>query len=465
MPHAPFDPRTAACVLVSIGLTCLGCGERRNGSVQPQLAPAASTATEPSPAPAQADPPKEPELRSGADAYGDWTSDAPGVRRKLTAADMVAPNTTKSVTNRPDEVDPPKGTLPRVPSGFRVGRFADKLDEPRMLRSAPNGDVFVAESKADRVRVLRDADGDGTAELRETFSDDLNKPFGIAFFPPGSNPTHVYIANTDSVVRFAYSSGDVQARAKPEKVVAKLPAGGMLFGGGHWTRDIVFSNDGSKLYVSVGSASNVDDDSAEARRARIFEYSPDGRQQRVYAWGIRNPVGLAIEPSTGELWTSVNERDEEGDDLVPDYVTRVTDGGFYGWPWFYIGAHQDPHHPGKRPELKDKVIVPDVLIQPHSASLGMAFYTGEAFPSEYRHGAYAAQHGSWNRSKATGFKVVFVPVQQGKASGEYRDFMTGFVTSDGDVWGRPVAVAQAHDGALLVSDDTGDVIWRVAAAK
>jgi glucose/arabinose dehydrogenase len=332
-----------------------------------------------------------------------------------------------------------------------------------MIRVAPNGDAFVAESHANRLHLFRDADGDGKPEVDSIFAEGLKLPFGIAFYPP-ADPKWVYVANTDGVVRFPYQAGDTKARGAAESVYDKVSGGGQLPGGGHWTRDLVFSRDGSKMYVSVGSRSNVSDDEAEARRARIFELSPDGTGERVYAWGIRNPVGLAIHPDTGELWTSTNERDELGDDLVPDYVTRVTDGGFYGWPWYYIGKNQDPRHAGKHPELRDEVIVPDVLVQAHSASLGMTFYRGAQLPEPYRGSAFAAEHGSWNRAQRTGYKVIFVPLDNGRATGEYVDFMTGFVTPEGNVWGRPVAVAESRDGALLVTDDAGGVVWRVSYA-
>jgi glucose/arabinose dehydrogenase len=450
--------------------TCLltiGCGGATNNA-PPEIGakPAPSTVAAPtSPAVSSTtSAPPTTQALLGAAANGDWTTDHPGVRRKLTLADLPAPYATKSVRNHPDDVSAPAGEMPLVPAGFAVQKFADKLSEPRMLRTAPNGDVFIAESKSDRVRVLRDSDGDGKAELSEVFAKGLNRPFGIAFYPPGPNPTHVYVANTDSVVRFAYASGDVAAKKPAETIVRNLPGGGLLEGGGHWTRDVVFSKDGSQMFVSVGSHSNLDDDDNEARRARIFEYTPEGKHERVYAYGIRNAVGLAIEPQTGQLWMSVNERDELGDDLVPDYISHVTEGGFYGWPWFYLGDHPDPHHPDAHPELKDKVIVPDVLVQAHSASLGMAFYTGQQFPAEYRGEAFAAFHGSWNRDHRTGYKVIRVPIAAGKATGEYVDFLTGFMTADGKVWGRPVAVAVAHDGAMLVSDDVGDVIWRVTYA-
>jgi glucose/arabinose dehydrogenase len=394
---------------------------------------------------------------------GDWTTDAPGVRRKITVADLPRPYETKSAENDARLVERPSGASPRVPSGFRVATLATGLENPRMVRVAPNGDVFVAESQANRVRLLRDADGDGKPEVVSTFAEGLNLPFGIAFHPP-SDPKWVYVANTDAIIRFPYVAGDTKARGPAQTVYDKVSGGGRLHGGGHWTRDIVFSRDGSKMYLSVGSHSNNSDDAAEARRARIFELSPDGTGERVYAWGIRNPVGLAVHPDTGELWTSVNERDELGEDLVPDYITHVKDGGFYGWPWFYLGPNQDPRHAGKHPELRDKVIVPDVLVQSHSASLGMTFYRGTQFPASYRGSAFAAQHGSWNRARRTGYKVILVPLENGHATGEYVDFMTGLVTPDGGVWGRPVAVAETREGALLVTDDAGGVVWRVSYA-
>lgn len=401
------------------------------------------------------------DVLTGKAAMGDWTTDAPGVRRHIRVGDLPPPNEKESVTNRPKEVKRPDGAWPQVPSGFTVTEFASKLKKPRVIVTAPNGDIFVAESKSDQITVLRDTNGDGQPDVQEIFAKGLNQPFGIAFYPRGENPTHIYIGNTDAVVRYPYSNGQLKVEGKGEKLV-ELSAGGQLTGGGHWTRDIVFSKDSSKLFISIGSKSNVDWTKEEENRARIFETTPDGKNQRVYAWGVRNPVGLAIHPETGDLWTSVNERDVLGDDLVPDYITRVKEGGFYGWPWYYMGGHQDPRHPGARPELKEKVITPDVLLQAHSASLAMTFYDGEKFPKEYHHNAFAAEHGSWNRERRTGYKVIQVPVNKGLAVGEYVDFMTGFVTPEGDVWGRPVGVTIAKDGALLVSDDTGDCIWRVA---
>jgi glucose/arabinose dehydrogenase len=399
---------------------------------------------------------------TGEAALGDWTTDAPGVRRKLTQKDLPAPYATESVRNHPRQVAQPNGAVPQVPTGFQVEKFAENLAKPRQIRTAPNGDLFIAESEANRIHLLRDADGDGKPEVNEVFAEGLNQPFGIAFYPVGATPQYIYVANTNGVVRFPYQNGDTKARGKSETIVSNIPGGGRLEGGGHWTRDIVFSKDGAQMFVSVGSKSNATDDAAEARRARIFVYTPDGKNEQVYAYGIRNPVGLAIHPVTGVLWTSVNERDELGDHLVPDYITSVKQGGFYGWPWYYIGANEDPRLKGKQPALKDKVIVPDVLVQSHSASLGMTFYTGEQFPAEYRNLAFAAEHGSWNRARRTGYKVVYLPMQGGKATGEYVDFMTGFVTPEGDVWGRPVAVTVGRDGALYVTDDSGNVVWRVS---
>ncbi|HEY1084078.1 MAG TPA: PQQ-dependent sugar dehydrogenase, partial [Prosthecobacter sp.] len=275
-------------------------------------------------------------LLTGKAAMGDWTTDAPGVRRHLRIGDLPPPNEKESVTNRPKEVKRPEGAWPKAPAGFTVTQFATGLKKPRVIVTAPNGDLFVAESKSDRITLLRDADGDGKPELNTVFAKGLNQPFGIAFYPPGPEPTHIYIGNTDAVVRLPYRNGQTEAAGKPDPLV-ELSAGGQLTGGGHWTRDIVFSQDGKKLFIAVGSKSNVDWNKEEEERARIFETGPVGQDKRVYAWGVRNPVGLAIHPETGELWASVNERDELGDNLVPDYVTRIQEGGFYGWPWYYMG--------------------------------------------------------------------------------------------------------------------------------
>jgi glucose/arabinose dehydrogenase len=401
---------------------------------------------------------------SGQGALGDWTTDAPGVRRRITPNDLPKPYATRSVDHGSDVVKRPNGAWPKVPAGFKVEEFLTGLQNPRLIRTAPNGDIFLAESYPGRIRVIRAANGASHPDTNEVFAEGLNKPFGIAFYPLGANPQYVYIANTDAVVRFPYRNGDLQARGKAEVIVPDIPGGGQLRGGGHWTRDIAFSLDGKRMFVSVGSHSNVaeDADENEERRADILQYNPDGTGFRLYATGIRNPVGIAVHPQTGELWTSVNERDGLGNDLVPDYITHVKDGGFYGWPWFYIGANQDPRHAGAHPELRDKVIVPDVLLQSHSASLEMAFYTGTQFPREYANDAFASEHGSWNRDSRTGYKVIRVPLKNGVPTGEYEDFMTGFVTAENEVWGRPVGVAVAKDGALLVTDDGSNTIWRIS---
>jgi len=404
---------------------------------------------------------------TGQGAFGNWTTDAPGVRRKITVADLPRPFETKSVNNQPRVVKRPNGAMPRVPAGFQVEEFLGGLDNPRLIRTAPNGDVFLAESGPGRVRVLRFSEGASKPAVNEVFASGLDRPFGIDFYPPGPDPKFVYVGETGAVVRFAYRNGDLKAGGAKEVIVPDIPSGaGRLGGGGHWTRDLAFSPDGKKMFVSVGSRSNVQEnpDTNEERRACILEYNPDGTGMRIYASGIRNAVGIAVHPKTGELWASVNERDGLGEDLVPDYVTRVKEGGFYGWPWFYLGATQDPRHRGAHPELRSKVSVPDVLIQSHSASLEMVFYTGSQFPSDYAGDAFAAQHGSWNRQKRTGYKLIRIPVKDGVPTGEYEDFLTGFVTPDGNVWGRPVGVAVAKDGSLLVTDDGGDRIWRISAA-
>jgi glucose/arabinose dehydrogenase len=405
-------------------------------------------------------------LLTGTSAMGDWTTDSPGFRRKITVNDLPPPNDTRSVSNTPAIVSRPRGAQLRVPTGFKIEQYAAGFRDPRVLRTAPNGDIFVVESRANQIKIVRDRDGDAKPDATEIFTENgLNKPFGIAFYPPGPEPQYLYVANTDSVVRFPYRNGDLKAREPAERLSAQLSGGGLLRGGGHWTRDLVFSPDGKKMYVSVGSRSNVSDDAAEANRARIFEFNPDGTGQKVYAWGIRNAVGIAFRPNSDELWMSTNERDELGDDLVPDYISRVTSGGFYGWPWFYLGNHQDPRHKGKHPELADKVIVPDVLVQAHSATLNLCFYNGQQFPEEYRGDIFAAFHGSWNHSRRTGYKIVRVPMDGGKAQGEYEDFVTGFVTREGNVWGRPVGVTVAKDGSLLFSEDGHGTIWRVSVSR
>jgi glucose/arabinose dehydrogenase len=411
----------------------------------------------------------EPRTISGKAAVdADWKSDAPGVRHKITLDDLPPPYATESVTNDADLVTQPQGAQPQVPPGFKIEQYASGFRDPRYLLAAPNGDIFVTESRADTIKVLRDTDGDGKPDVTETFArDGLEKPFGIAFYPVGAEPQFLYVANTNGVVRFPYRNGDLKARGPVEKLGAELSPGGLLHGGGHWTRDLVFSPDGKKMYVSIGSKSNVSDDNSEADRARIFEFNPDGTGKHVFAWGIRNAVGIKFRPGTNELWMSVNERDALGDGLVPDYISRVQPGGFYGWPWFYMGKHQDPRHKGKHPELADKVLTPDVLVQSHSASLNLVFYDGPQFPEEYRGDIFAAFHGSWNKKRRTGYKIVRVALDKstGKARGDYEDFVTGFVTPEGNVWGRPVGVTVAKDGSLLFSEDGNKTIWRVSYGK
>jgi len=402
---------------------------------------------------------------TGQAAFTDYSQEHPGVRRKITVADLPEPKEAESVDNGPTLVPRPDGAWPIAPPGFKVQLYAQGFTEPRLIRSAPNGDLFLADSKAGKVMVLRGVGADGKVSTTETFASGLDHPFGIAFYPLGNDPKWVYIANTTSVVRFPYKAGDLKATSCAETIVKTLPGYAQLRGGGHWTRDVTFSQDGKRMFVSVGSASNVDDtdnNPKEFHRADVLEYAPDGKFVKIYASGIRNCVGEAINPTTGQLWCSTNERDRLGDNLVPDYITSVKEDGFYGWPWWYIGSHQDPRHAGKHTELKDKVIVPDVLLQPHFASLEMAFYEGKQFPSEYTGDAFAAEHGSWNRAKRSGYEVIRVPMRNGHATGEYEDFLTGFVTPDGKVWGRPVGVTVANDGSLFVTDDATRSVWHVS---
>ncbi len=397
--------------------------------------------------------------------FTDYRDEKPGIVHKITAKDLPPPFASASVDNGPQIARRPAEAWPQAPAGFKVELYATGLSNPRLIRTAPNGDLFVAESAAGRVKVLRGISKDGKPEKVEVFATGLRLPFGIAFYPPGPHPEFVYVGNTDSVVRFPYENGDLKARGPQQVIVPDLPGGGHLRGGGHWTRDIAFSRDGKNMYVSVGSFTNVDDSDnnpTEFHRADILEFDPDGSGLRVYAWGIRNAVGIAVHPQTSEVWASVNERDALGDNVPPDYITHVQEGGFYGWPWFYTGGNQDPRHKGKHPELKNKVIVPDVLLEPHNASLEMLFYEGSQYPREYHGDIFAAEHGSWNKAMRTGYEVIRVPMKGSRATGEYQDFLTGFVTPDGQVWGRPVGLAVAQDGSLMVTDDGTDSVWRVS---
>jgi glucose/arabinose dehydrogenase len=397
----------------------------------------------------------------------DASAQVPGMSHHVRVEDLPPPHATPAVRNDARRIPRPAGAWPRAPEGFRVSLYAQGLPDPRELRTAPNGDVFV-NNKAGAILVLRGRDANGAAKERYTFAQGLDMPFGMLFTPAGPTPEWLYVGNTSSLDRYRYAVGDVQARAAPEHLF-DFPAGGKLHGGGHWTRDLAISRDGKKLYVAVGSRSNVDDPDttpAEHNRAVIWEMSPEGKGARLYATGVRNAVGIAVSPRTGEVWASVNERDDLGDDLPPDYVTHVVDGGFYGWPWYYLGAHQDPRHGGKHPELAAKTIVPDVLLAAHAATMQMLFYDGDMFPAAYRGDIFAPQRGSWNRSVRSGYSVARIPIDaNGRAKGTYEDFLTGFVTPDGDVWGRPVGITIALDGALLVSDEIGGCIWRIEATK
>jgi len=436
---------------------------------------AAAAGAAPAPArPAAADP-------------GSWRNDAPGLKHSIDLAALPAPFSTVSAGNGPEVVAQPEGAALSVPPGFTVRLFASGLSGPRLLRVAPNHDIFIAETRANRVRVMRADDGAGAPSRNEIFADGLDRPFGVAFYPSGEDPQWLYVANNNSVVRFPYRNGDLRARGAAQTVVPVLCDGT----GGHTTRDVAFATDGRRMFISVGSGSNVAEGlpirsvaeirsweaehgrgsiwGAETNRADILVTDPEGREPlHTYATGVRNGVGLAVDQATGDLWVSTNERDALGDDLVPDYITRLKEGGFYGWPWYYMGNHEDPRHAGERPDLAGVAVVPDVPVQSHSASLEMVFYTAaegvSAFPAEYRGDIFAAFHGSWNRSTRTGYKVVRVRRQNGVATGEYDDFLTGFVVDNRSVWGRPVGVAVAHDGALLVTEDGNNTVWRVSYA-
>ena len=408
-----------------------------------------------------------PTVLTGQAAFTDAAHESPGVRRHLTVADLPAPAPDQSVDNGPLVVPRPANAWPQAPKGFKVDLYATGLDNPRLLRTAPNGDIFLAESETGKIRVFRGVGADGKPQQTSVFADGLHQPFGIAFYPPGPNPQYIYIGDTDQIVRFPYKNGDMKATGKMENLT-ELPGGGRLRGGGHWTRDLIFSKDGTRLFASVGSHSNVDDSDThpeEFHRADVLEFQPTGKFVKVYAYGLRNCVGEAINPITNELWCSTNERDALGNNLVPDYVTHVQEGGFYGWPWYYMGTNggvQDPRHQGKHPELQSKVITPDILVNPHFASLELLFYGGSQFPAEFKGDGFACEHGSWNRAQRAGYEVIRLPMKDGHATGEYEDFLTGFTTGNGDVWGRPVGVTEAKDGSLFVSDDGSKSIWHVS---
>jgi glucose/arabinose dehydrogenase len=390
----------------------------------------------------------------------DYRQEHPGNSRTITLADLPDAGPALTLANARRVVPRPPDAWPKAPHGFEVSLYAEGFDLPRKIVTAPNGDLFLAESGLGEIKVLRGVGADGKAVTISTFATGLERPFGIAFYPVGTTPSYVYVANTGSVVRFPYANGDLVARGAAETVIPDLPTGAEVVGGGHWTRDLAFSLDGRTLFVSVGSFSNAGDTEHEVRRANVLAYTSDGRFDRVYASGLRNPVGIAIQHETGQLWTTVSERDLRGDDLVPDFITHLEAGGFYGWPWFYLGPNWDPRYQGVHPELKSAVIVPDVLLQAHSAPMTLTFYDGPLFPSSYRGDIFAALHGSWNRSVKTGYSVIRLDLDRSR-TGSYEDFLTGFVTHDGHPWGRPVGVAVGTDGSLFVSDDGSNSIWRV----
>lgn len=421
------------------------------------------------------------EVKTGPDAFGDWSQDNPGVRRLIRIEDLPKPSPGEASANAPALVERPPDAMPKLPDGFTAELVDAHLKNPRVIRTAPNGDLFVAESKENRITVLRLKPNSAGIERQEVFAEGLHQPYGIAFYPPGPDPQWVYVANSNSVVRFKYGKDVMQASSAAEEVVPRIPEPH------HWTRDIAFSRDGKTLYLSVGSGSNVALDMSgmpftdggleawkrdkplgaawdtEERRADVLAFSPDGDHERIFATGLRNCSGLTIQPGTDTLWCVVNERDELGDNTPFEYATAVKEGAFYGWPWYYLGPNEDPRHPGARPDLKDQVTVPDVLMQAHSAPLQIRFYDGEAFPEEYRGDAFVTMHGSWNRGTRTGYKVVRLIFDNGKPTGEYEDFMTGFAAAEDRVWGRPVGLTVASDGALLVTEDGGSTLWRVTS--
>ncbi|HKQ74067.1 MAG TPA: sorbosone dehydrogenase family protein [Blastocatellia bacterium] len=381
-----------------------------------------------------------------------------GKRIFLTSNGLPKPFDTESVRKPPTVIAQPSGARLELPPGFELSVFSEgDYRNPRWIKEGPNGDLFLADTQGDSIYLLRDTNKDGkidNATERFTFATGLNRPFGMAVQKIGAQ-AWFYVGNTGSVVRFKYTPGQTKVEGAPEKLL-EVPVGG------HGTRDVLFSRDGKKMYVSVGSLSNVNE-GEDPVRAAINEYNPDGSGHRIFASGIRNPVGLAWNPANGQLWTAVNERDLLGDDLVPEYATSVKDGGFYGWPDSYMGQNLDPRVKNPRKELVARAIVPDVLIEPHSAALGIVFYTGKMFPKEYQGDAFVALHGSWNRSKRSGYKVIRIPFTNGKPEGGYENFLMGWVpdeTGDG-VWGRPVGVTMIRDGSLLVVDDGGKKVWRV----
>jgi len=418
------------------------------------------------------------DVRTGAAAFTDWRVDAPGVRRHITPQDLPPPKQGTQAESPPDQsnrsnvVARPGNAMPKVPPGFAVEEFARSLQKPRTIRTAPNGDIFVAESGGGRIITYKS----GT-KTRTVFAEGLNRPYGIAFYPAGPNPQYVYVGEANRVVRYPYKLGDIEARGPYDVVIANIPENR------HWTRDLAATNDG-RLFVAIGSGSNIAGEmpvkspqeikaweashglgaawGPEENRAAVRVFDATGKQVKNYATGLRNCSGLAVQPGTNDVWCAVNERDHLGDNVPTEYATRLREGAFYGWPWYYIGNNEEPRLRGKRPDLNGKVTVPDVLLEAHTAPLGITFYNGKQFPADYQGSIFVAMHGSWNRSQRAGYKVVRLPVQNGKPTGIEEDFMTGFVLSATDVWGRPVGVAVAGDGSLLVSEDGNGTIWRIS---
>lgn len=412
-----------------------------------------------------------------------WRNDEPGRVYSIDVSSLPAPS--ESHANFPSLAERQSDADLEVPPGFDVSVFTQALEAPRKMRVAPNGDIFVAETEPGRIKVLHaTADGSGVESI-DTYAESLDQPFGMQFYPAGDDPEWLYVAENNRVIRYSYDTGDTQASSEPEVVVPELAP----TSGGHYTRDLAFSPDGQRMFVSVGSASNVAGDMStkspeeieaweaehglgaawgnETNRAAVLVYEVGADDPgEIYATGLRNCVALTVQPATGDLWCTVNERDALGDHLVPDYSTRVQEGGFYGWPWYYMGDNEDPRHEGARPDLAGDTIDPDVPYRSHSAATGFAFYTAtsgdSAFPSEYVGDAFAVFHGSWNREDRTGHKVVRVPIEDGEPTGEYIDFLVGFINEEGQAWARPSSVTQLPDGSLLVSEDGNNVVYRIA---
>jgi len=425
-----------------------------------------------------------------ATVMNDWKDDKPGRIHHVDVAHLPQPLDTPSAARSPRVVPKPENAELHVPEGFKVNVFTTEVKAPRVMKLAPNGDIILSEPQAGKVMVLRPSADDSIAGTVSTFAEGLKQPFGIAFYPDAIHPQFIYVAETNRVVRYRYDTGDLKARSALEVVIPRLHPRE----GGHYTRDVAFSPDARRMFVSVGSMSNVAEDmprksaseirkweathargsawADEEDRADVLVYDMNAGHPgpaKIFATGIRNCVGLTVQPASGDLWCTTNERDLLGNELVPDYSTRVNQGAFYGWPWYYLGDHEDPRHAGERPDLKGHIVVPDILYQSHSAPLNMIFYPANkgiaAFPEEYVGDGFTTMHGSWNRAMRTGHKIVRVPMKNGKPTGDYEDFLTGFIIDDDHVWGRPVGLVVAADGSLLMSDDGNDTIYRISYSR